>query len=401
MLLASSRVVSQLGDQLQFLALPLLVVAITGSAAQAGLVLGAQTLVFLFFGVYAGVLVDRRDRKRTMIWCDVGRGVLTATVPIAYLGDFLTMPLLYVVAIGNGVLATLFSAANSSALPNIVSRTQLPSALGALGAISNTLRIAGASVAGILYSLGRMIPFALNAVSFLLSAISLRFISARFQESEAARQPAKGPAATLADIREGLSWLWGRRVIRTLAFLDAGDALRYGIGYLLIITLAQRLDATATQVGIVFTGAAAGALLGNLLAPKLTTRFPLGRLSISTLWIEALAFPFYAIAPTWWLLLFVAFAESVISPVYNVALDTYRLGQTPDAMRGRVTSSVDTLVGGAAAIGTAVGGVAIDAFGPVQLTFVLTAWLVLLAVIATTSRTLRSTSVVASEVAAD
>lgn len=381
---------------MQFLALPLIVVAITGSAAQAGLVLGSQTLVFLVFGIYAGALVDQWDRKRAMIWCDIGRAVLTALVPIAYLGDFLAMPLLYVVAIGNGILATLFSSANSSALPNIVPRAQLPAALGTLGAASNTLRIAGASVAGILYTVGRVVPFAFNAVTFLASALSLRFIRSRFQESEPERASTKTPKETFADMREGLSWLWGRRIIRTLAFLDAGDALRYGMGYLLIITLAQRLGATPTQVGIVFTGAAAGALLGNVLAPRMAGRFPLGRLSISTLWIQALAFPFYAIAPTWWLLLFVAFAESVISPVYNVALDTYRLGQTPDAMRGRVTSSIDTLVGGAAAIGTAAGGFAIDAFGPVQLTFVLTGWLVLLAVIATTNRTLRDTSVVAT-----
>ncbi|MBT2226445.1 hypothetical protein [Nonomuraea sp. NEAU-A123] len=72
-------------------------------------------------------------------------------------------------------------------------------------------------------------------------------------------------------------------MIRTLALLDAGDSLRYGAGYLLIIMLAQHLHANAAQVGIVFAGAAIGALLGSLMAPAPIRRFPLGTLSITML----------------------------------------------------------------------------------------------------------------------
>lgn len=387
-LLTSGRVTSQLGDQLQFLALPLLVVALTGSATQAGLVLGAQTVVYLAFGLVAGALADRWDRKRTMIACDLGRAALTATIPLADAIGTLTMPQLYAVAIANGALGTLFGAASSSALPNIVPDRQLPQALGALGAISNTVRITGAAIAGAAYAMGRAVPFIANVASFLVSAATVHAIDGTFQQDKT-KPEAPTPREVLRDIREGLTWLRHQRVIRTLALLDAGDALRYGAGYLLIFTLAQELEATPTQIGIVFTGAALGALLGNLVAPKLTHRYALGRLSIAMLWIEALAFPFYAIAPTWWLLLVVAFAESVVSPVYNVALDDYRLARTPDHMRGRVTAGVDTLTTGASAIGAMACGALIAAIGPVPLTWVLTGWLVLLAVAATCSATVR------------
>jgi MFS family permease len=386
-LLLGGRLISQLGDQLQFLALPLLVVALTGSAAQAGIVLGLQTLAYLIFGLTAGALADRWDRKATMIWCDLGRGTLTATVPIAAAAGVLGMPQLYAVAVLNGVLGTLFGAANSSALPNIVGRNDLSSALGTVGAMSNALRIMGASVAGLAYALGRMFPFGFNAVSFLVSAVALRSIRAEFQQERA--RTAASPRQLVADIGHGLSWLWRKPVIRTLALLDAGDSLRYGAGYLLIIMLAQRLHANPTKVGMVFTGAAIGALLGSLMASRLTRRFPLGKLSIVMLWVEALAFPLYALARTWWLLLVVAFAESVVSPIYNVALDSYRLSVTPDALRGRVTSAIDTLTGGAAAIGTMASGVLIGLLGAPALTFALAGWLVVLAFTATLSRTVR------------
>ncbi|GAA3805863.1 MFS transporter [Sphaerisporangium flaviroseum] len=389
-LLLGGRLISQLGDQLQSLALPLLVVALTGSSTQAGIVLGLQTVVYLVFGLVAGALVDHWDRKTTMIWCEIGRGSLTATVPIAAASGVLGMPQLYAIAVLNGVLSTLFGAANSSALPNIVTKTDLPSALGAIGAMSNTVRIVGASVAGVAYALGRMVPFAFNAVSFLASAAALRAIRADFQQERATATAS--PRRLLADIGHGQSWLWRKPVIRTLALLDAGDSLRYGAGYLLIIMLAQDLHANPTQVGIVFTGAAIGALLGSLLVPVLTRRFPLGTLSITMLWVEALTFPFYALAPTWWLLLVVAFAESVVSPVYNVALDSYRLSVTPDALRGRVTSAIDTLTSGAAAIGTIASGALIALLGAPTLTLVLSGWLTFLALTATLSRTVRTAS---------
>ncbi|BCJ47913.1 MFS transporter [Actinoplanes ianthinogenes] len=387
-LLLGGRLISQLGDHLQFLALPLLVVALTGSSTQTGLVLGVQTIVYLLFGLVAGALADRWDRKTTMIWCEIGRGLLTASIPIAAWAGLLGMPQLFVVAIATGVLSTLFGAANSSALPNLVTSDELPGALGALGAMSTTLRVIGASVAGIVYALGRTIPFAVNAVSFLASAAALRAIRADFHQERSAASP----RTLLADIGQGLSWLWHRPVIRTLALLDAGDSFRYGAGYLLIIMLAQHLHANAGQVGLVFTGAAAGALLGSLLAPKLARRFPLGRLSIAMLWAEALAFPFYAVAPAWWLLLVVAFAESVVTPIYTVALDSYRISVTPDALRGRVTGAIDTLTTGAAAVGTLASGALIALIGAPALTYALAGWLTILALAATLSPTVRRAS---------
>ncbi|MEH1164364.1 MFS transporter [Micromonospora sp. CPCC 205539] len=387
-LLLGGRLVSQLGDQLQSLALPLLVVALTGSSTQAGIVLGLQTVVYLVFGLLAGALVDRWDRRTTMIWSEIGRAALTATVPVAAAAGVLGMPQLYAVAVLNGVLSTLFGAANSSALPNIVTRDDLPRALGAIGAMSNALRIVGASVAGVAYALGRMVPFAFNAASFLVSAVALRAIRADFQQERTSATAS--PRKLLADIGHGLSWLWRHPVIRTMALLDAGDSLRYGAGYLLIIMLAQQMHANPTQVGIVFTGAGVGALLGSLLAPALTRRFALGKLSITMLWVEALTFPFYALAPTWWLLLVVAFAESVVSPIYNVALDSYRIGVTPDALRGRVTSAIDTLTNGAAAIGTIASGALITLVGAEALTIGLAGWLALLALAATSSKTVRA-----------
>ncbi|MBA2391802.1 MAG: MFS transporter, partial [Ktedonobacteraceae bacterium] len=117
LLLQGGQIVSFIGNQQQFLALPLLVLALTGSTIQAGLAIGCNAVATLVVSPIAGVLVDRWDRKKTMVWCDIGRTFVIVTIPLAFWFHMLTMVQIYVVVVLAGVLGTLFSVANAAALP--------------------------------------------------------------------------------------------------------------------------------------------------------------------------------------------------------------------------------------------------------------------------------------------
>lgn len=386
-LLTGGQLVSQLGNQLESLALPLVVLSITGSTTQAGTILGISTATYLVAGLVAGAFVDRWDRKRTMIWCELGRAVLTVTVPIALICHAITMPQLYAVAILTGILTVLFQTANSTALPHVVGAEQLPDALGASQALAGVTRIVGSAIAGATYAIGRSIPFAFNVFSFLVSALTLRAIRPDFQEtSDSSRQ------RLLREIREGLGWIWRQPVVRLLTIVEAADGLRFGAGFLLIIQLAREAGANPTRVGLVFTGAAIGGLVGGLLAPRVVHRHALGRVAITMLWIEALSFPLYAIDASWLFIAGVAFLESVLSPIYSVAMDNYRLTITPDRLRGRVNGALSTLVTGATAVGTILGGVLLSRVSAPAMAIGCGAWLLALAVVTTASRTIRNSS---------
>lgn len=385
-LLLSGQLVSAIGDQAHFMALPLVVLTLTGSAAQAGFVLGLGTLSFLAFGLVAGALADRWDRRTTMIGCEIGRSVLTAGVAVALWLDRLTMPQLYATALLTGVLSTLFQVASTAALPNVVDPVQLTAALGRQQSAAGAVGVFGAPLAGALYAAGRTLPFAVNAVSFAVSAASLRLMRARFQTD---RQDARPPARLTSEIREGLGWLWQRPVIRFLTLVSAADKVRYGAGYLLIITLAQQLGASPLWIGVVFGGAAVGAMAGALVADRVTRRFPLGRIAIVMLWLEALMFPLYALAPHPMVLAVVAAAESLVAPVYTVAMTTHQLAITPDELRGRTSSAVATLTTGALSIGTLAGGALITTLGARTLVWFCGAWLLALAVLTTANRAVR------------
>ncbi|MFF4277010.1 MFS transporter [Streptomyces sp. NPDC001536] len=385
-LLLSGQLVSAIGDQAHFMALPLIVLTLTGSAAQAGFVLGLGTLSFLVFGLIAGALVDRWDRKATMIWCELGRAVLTAGVAAALWLNRLTMPQLYATAVLVGILTTVFQVANTAALPNVVGPRQLSAALGYSQAAASAVGIFGASLAGALYAVGRTVPFAVNAVSFAVSAASLRLMRARFQVD---RQDVRTTSRLTTEIREGLGWLWRQPVIRFLTLVSAADKVRYGAGYLLIITLAGQVGASPLWIGVIFSGAAVGAMAGALVSDRATRRFPLGRIAVVMLWLEALMFPLYALAPNPLLLAAVAAAESLVAPIYAVAMTTHQLAITPDELRGRATSAVSTLTTGALSIGTLAGGVLITTLGAKPLVWLCGAWLLILAFLTTANRAVR------------
>jgi MFS family permease len=387
-LLLGGQVVSYVGNQLQNLAIPLVVLAISRSATQAGLTLGLNTVAYLLFGPLAGALADRWDRKTTMICCEVGRGLLTASIVAALSLGRLTLLQLYVVAFATGILATIFQTANTAAMPNVVSPEQLPTALGYTQSAFNAIRIIGASLAGLAYGLGRAVPFAANAVSFAVSAMTLRLMRNRFSEERVA-----APRKLTAEIREGLTWAWRQPVVRFLTLIEAGDNIRFGAGYLVIILLAQRLGASALVIGAIFSGAAIGAVLGSLVSDRISRRYPLGRISILMLWLEACAFPLYALAPDPLLLGVVAAAESLVAPVYTVAMTTYCLSIVPDAMRGRITSATTTVTTGAISVGTIGGAALLTAIGPRPVVWLSTGWLLALALATTANRSVRTAPV--------
>lgn len=383
-LLLSGQVVSAVGDQAQGMALPLVVLALTGSAARAGLVLGLSTLSFLVFGLVAGALADCFDRRALMVWCDAARAVLTAGVAVALWQDALGMPQLYATAVLSGLLATVFQAASTAALPGVVGPHRLAAALGWSQSASSAIGVLGAPLAGALYAAGRVVPFAVNALSFAGSALSLRLLRADFRPARAAGAP-----RLTRDIREGLRWLWGRPVIRFLTLVNAADKIRYGAGYLLIVTLARQAGASPLWIGVIFGGAAAGTMAGALASQFAVRRFPLGRIAVVMLWSEALMFPLYALAPGPLALAAVAAAESVVAPVYLVAMTAHQLAITPDELRGRVSAATATLTTGALSAGTLAGGFLLTTTGTHPLVWASTAWLAALALLTTANPAVR------------
>ena len=361
MLLWAGQAVSSFGSQITQLTFPLLVLAITGSPAQAGFVGALRALPFALLSLPAGALVDRWDRKRLMIWCDAGRAVALGSVPLALALGLLGLPQLALVSLIEGTLFLFFNLAESSALPQVVEREQLPGALTQNQVTDSLSQLLGPSLGGALYALGAAVPFVADAVSYAASLLTLFFIRRPLQEERTA-----APGRLRDEMAEGVTWLWGQTMLRFLALLTGG-LMVCSVGYpLIMIILGQQIGASELEIGIIFAGGGAGSIVGGLMTPWLQRRFRFGPLMIWSAWLWALTWLCVLVAPNVPTLALANAAAFIIVPIYMITQYRYRLAATPDRLQGRMNAVFRLIVWGSQPLGIALAGLLLERIGPQQ-----------------------------------
>ncbi len=381
MLLWSGQIVSSVGTRVSQLAFPLLVLALTHSPAQAGLIAALRGLPYALFILPAGAMVDRWNRKRVMILCDAGRAIALGSIPVALLLGHLTILQICIVSLVEGTLFTFFNLAETACLPQVVSKDQLTSAVAQNSVIDSVSGMIGPSFGGILYGIGRAVPFLTDTISYIVSVLSLFFIKAQFQEEREVE-----PLRLWKEIGEGLSWLWHNPVMRFIALLTSGLILPVSGYGLIIIVLAQMQHATSFEIGLILAGGGVGSIVGAVIVAPLRRRFSFGKMMIGSTWLWCLTWLFFAIAPNP-LLLGVATALSfIVVPIYMSVQFGYRLSIIPDHLQGRVNSVFRLIAFGSEPIGLALTGFLIQAVGPVKTVLILFAPQLICAIIATFSK---------------
>jgi len=376
LLLWSGQAVSTVGDRVQSIALPLLVLALTRSPAQAGLIAAAGWLPFLLFSLPSGALIDRWDRKAVMIRCDVIRWLAYGSVPFAAMLNHISIAQLYVVALVGGTCLVFFNVAQIAALPRVVTAGQLPQANAANATADSLASLLGPGIGGFLISLshtiitGTMLNYAANSVSFLVSAVSLLFIRIPFQTAH--EHPIE--RSLRAEISEGLHFLWIQQRLRTIALLTLSLNLFFSPIMLAMIVLARGpLHLEPRTIGLIFSISAGGGLIGAALAPWLRSHLRFGQVIVGSALIWALAMPLVALATSPLMLLTGDAILSMLNPVYDVTQISYRLTLIPDVLQGRVNSVIRLLAFGSRSFGMSIGGLLLGTLGPRPVLWLITA----------------------------
>lgn len=365
LLLWSGQLVSDTGTGISQIAYPLLVLAITGSPVQAGLVGALRSLTYVLVILPAGAWLDRWDRKRVMILCDVGRALVLASVFVTLAFGRLTITQLYITGFVEVLLGTFFDIAELSCLPQVVQQEQLPEALGRTQATTGVMNLLSPPLGGALFALRPLLPFLVDAVSYIASVCSLLFIRTPFQQQRDA------PVRNLrVDIAEGLRWLWHQPLLRTMALLTAGNIF-FGAGQpLIVIVVAQQHHASATIIGLIFGIAGIGSILGSLVVGRVHQRVSFAQMIVSLLWLYAALWLPLALLPSPPVLGLILALLFFIGPFYNVTYVSRRLAMTPDVLQSRVNSVARLLGLGFAPLGLALTGLLLQYGGP-ELTILL------------------------------
>lgn len=381
MLLWTGQALSGLGTQASLVAYPLLVLALTGSAAKAGVVGFAKTVPIVALALPAGALADQVNRKALMVACDGVRALALASLPIALAAGSVPYALIVAVAFLDGAGFTVSYVAERGALRQLVAAEQLGEAVARNESRFFGAMLAGPPLGGLLFGIARAIPFLTDAVSYVASTASMLLIRTDFQEPRVETEPAR--------VREGLLWLWERPFFRTSSLLFAGSNPIFTGVYLLVVVLAKRHGASSLLVGVMLGIAAGGGLVGALLAPALRRRLTARAALVGESWAMVLALPLLLVTHSAVLLGLIIAAAELITPVTNAFVVSYRVTLAPDRLQGRVQAASTLISFSAAWLGPLAVGFLLQNMGSTATVLALAGWALLLAIVASTARAFR------------
>jgi MFS family permease len=324
---------------------------------------------YLVFGLLAGAMADRLNRKKMMVVCDAAAALLLAAVPAAAALHQVALAQLFLVALGIGTAFVWFDAADFGSLPALVNRDQLPAAISLLGASGTTALLMGPALGGALLAIMAP-PYALgfDAASYLTSALLLASIRRPFARPSHEKRPR---SRIRHDIAEGLRYLRRQPVLRTLTLSVFCACLSWGGTFSLLVVYAHRalhLTHAGALIGLLYSAGELGSLIGVVAVPKLIKHLPIGPMTAVFLAANAIALALLSVAPSyaWGLLLFCGYEL-----VYVVALTTgitVRQMLTPDHLQARVNTAGRLMAYAGQPVGAVLGGVLAEIL-PIRLTF--------------------------------
>jgi ENTS family enterobactin (siderophore) exporter len=356
--LLASQGISSLGDGVSFAALPLLVLALTGSGFAMGVVGAIQTLPDLFFGMIAGAIADRSDRKRMMFVADLVRAGLTALIPLSVALDGPTMAVIVVVTAPMAVCRSFFLAGYTASVPQLVGRSQIGRANSYFEVIFSTGFIIGPAIAGLLAaSIGPGPTLAIDALSFALSSLAIALVR---RDLRAPVQ--RAPAPLLADIREGVDYIVASPTLRSaIAFWALTAILLAPLVTALTVDITKDLGLEPSILGLVLAAYGVGTVVGSLISARWIGRSRVAQVLIGGNLAMGLALIVLALSVQVPVLLAVAFVAGVAQSLVLVMYLTLRTTYSPDALLGRIGSTARTFSLGLQPVGMLVGGALIDA----------------------------------------
>jgi MFS family permease len=385
-LLWSGEVLSELGSQTSTVAYPLLILALTGSPAKAGVVGFAKWLPLAVFALPAGVLADRLDRKRLMIMSDAVRLVGAVSIVIALALGRPAYLQIIVVAFLDGAMSIVSYICERGALRQVVAADRLQDAVAQNEARTFAAGIVGPSLGGLLFAAARALPFAADAGSFLCSMSAISLTRTQFQPP--ANTDKRSWRQSSREVAAGLVWLRDRPFFRTTSLLfAAGNPVFTGL-YLLAILLAKHHGASSTTVGVMFAIVGVGGVLGAVFAAAIRQNLTARTVLVGEQWLLVGVVLLLLVTHDALLIGVLVAAAEFVTPATNAVVAGSRIAAAPDALQGRIQAASTMLSASLAWLGPLAVGYLFQHTGPTTAILLTAAWALILALAASAARSL-------------
>ena len=354
----TASIASNLADGLGRTAVPLIATTLTRDPL---LIAGISALAFvpwLLFGVLAGVIVDRVDRRFAMAAANVVRVLVASVIAFSIASDSLTIWLLYACVLVFGIGETVYDNATTAVIPSVVAKSGLERANSRMQAAELVVQnFIATPIAGVLFAVSVIIPVVSTAAGFLVAAVlalSMPVVAGRAVHDGG--EPVARASVTV-EAKEAISFVVAHKLLRTLIVLTSaiGALLSFAQAASILLFL-DVFGVDVAAIGFVTAGVGLGALVGALIASRLVERFGRGRIMLAGSLVAGIGISVAGFAPSLWLaVLGYAIGAGGVS-VWNVPWGALRQDIVPGRLLGRVTGIVRTVVWGLFPLATLIGG---------------------------------------------
>ena len=360
-ILWQGQFVSVLGDVVYSIALGFWVLSVTGSTALMGTLMAASTLPSVLISPFAGVIVDRSDRKKLLILMDVIRGATIVFLALAAYKGFIAIWMVFAAGIILGVCGAFFSPAVSSSIPDIVPTSRLMGANSMMGMVQSGSNILGSSAGGFLFQLlGAPFLFLFNGFSFVISAVLNLFIKIPDIKRKTEQH-------FFADMKDGYKFIWEFRGLRHMLILLSVLNFISSVAIILFLPLFEKTE----SLGAGRYGLAMAFLTGGMLVAMVLTSVvkvpPSGRLAIFMVSavLSSISFSVAALTGSFAVMCAIIFVGGFFMATINVFIHSTIQLTVPQEMRGKVFSLVGMVASSLTPFGMALGGV-LGEFFPIR-----------------------------------
>jgi MFS family permease len=352
------QVVSLIGTQMRFVAVPWQVFQLTGSTAAVGLVGLVEVVPLIAFSILGGAFADVTDRKKVVGRANAGLLLTSLALALLTFSGEATLVGVYAITAVASALAAIERPARSAMMPNLIREDQLPAAMALRQVAFQTTMIVGPAIGGVMiasFSLGWV--YVIDAFTFIAAQLSLRWIPRMVPERGA-------ESGGWAAIREGLKFSFRTPVLLSIFLIDL-VAMVFGMPRAVFPALAEEVFRTGARgVGLLYAAPAVGALVAALLGgwvTRIRKQGPAVVISVAA-WGSAIALAGLSLWSLWLTLAFLALAGA--ADVYSAIFrGTMLLQSTPDALRGRVSAVNIMVVTGGPRVGDVEAGIAASLVG--------------------------------------
>ncbi len=357
--LLAATIVNKAGDGVVLAAGPLLVASQTQDPFLVSMAVLSEYLPVLLFGVLGGATADRFDRKRMVIVVNLVRAFVLTILVATIIGDAIGIGVVLVVLFILGTAETFADSASSTLVPGLVQRDDLGTANNRMqGGFLLTNQLVAPPIGAFLFATGMAIPFATNAVCFVLGAVLVSRVVT------SARPAVREGSSLRAEMAEGLRWLLGHPPMRTLALTILAFNITFGAAWSVLVLYAdQRLGMGPVGFGLLTTAVAVGGVVGMVLYGRLERRYSLGDIMRVGLIIETFTHLSLALTTSSVVALVTLVVFGAHAFVWGTTSTVVRQRAVPDALLGRVSGVYRVAIVGGLVIGTPLGGLLASAYG--------------------------------------